>query len=245
MKKGNKILLGIILILIATILILQESKFSYLIPFIGKWSILALIIAAILLYWVLKNLVKKNFMSSSFLFTLFIILNKRNLNMENLGNWKIIFIGFLIGIGLSLLFGGRDLIFESNISVNNRKRIKNEKTNKFSADNDILKIEKVFVNSVDYMEPMDLEGGQVEIVFSNTSIYLDRVKLVEDLAYFNLSSVFSSLSLYIPKDWEVVTEMSLVGAKITEHNHDGDIEKNKKIKLSGEGVFSSIRIYYI
>ena len=245
MKKDNKILLGIILILVAAVLILQDSKFYYLIPFIGEWSILSLLVAAILIYWGIKNLIKKNFMSASFFFTLFTLLNKENLNIEDLSNWKILFIGFLIGMGLSLILNGRDVKFGVDVNVNTRKKGKNEKINNFSTDENFIKIEKVFVSSVDYIEPMDLEGGEIEVVFSNISIYLDKVKLINNFADLNLSPVFSSIDLYIPKDWEVITEISLVGAKITEHNYDAHIEKNNRLKLWGDGVFSSIKIYYI
>ena len=92
---------------------------------------------------------------------------------------------------------------------------------------------------------MDLSGGDIEVVFSNLSLYLDKVDPIDNTVNLELSSVFSSFSLYIPKDWKLVTDTSLVGANITEHNYDSSVEKTKTLRLRGEGVFSSIKIYYI
>ena len=245
MKKDNKILLGIILILVAVILILQDSPFYHLIPFVGGWSILELLVSGILIYWAIKNLIRRNFMNSSLFLTIFVLFNKTNLDIQNLSNWKIIFIGLLIGIGLTLVVGGNGVNVVFNFELNDKKKVKDEKINKFSTRDNIVKIERVFVSSVDYIEPMDFEGADIEIVFSNTSIYLDKVNFIDDYAYINLSQVFSSVNLYVPKNWEIVSQISLVGAKFTEHNYDPNVEKDKQLKIGGEGVFSSIRIYYI
>ena len=249
MKKENKILLGLMLILVAAILILQDSRFYYLIPFIGGWSITELSIGGILIYWGMKNLIKKNFVSSSFFFSIFAILNKSKLNIENMGNWKLIFIGFLVGLGLSFIFGGKDIKFGVDINIGDEKKtkglVRKEKIDKYSQEDNIIKMEKVFSSSVDYLKPMDLEGGEMQIVFSNVSIYLDQVRLVNDFAYLELSTAFSNVNLYVPQDWEVKSDFSFFGAKISDANYQEGIERNKKLKLSGGGAFSKIKIYYI
>ncbi len=245
MKKINKILLGIILILIALVIFLQDSRYYYLLPSLGNWSILALIIAGILIYWSIKNLIKKNFMNSSFFITVFVLLNKGNLNIGNISNWKIILIGFLVGAGLSLVFNGKGTNINFTVNSFGKEYSGKKKIARFSADDNFIKIEKVFGSSVEYIEPMDLSGGDIEVVFSNLSLYLDKVDPIDNTVNLELSSVFSSFSLYIPKDWKLVTDTSLVGANITEHNYDSSVEKTKTLRLRGEGVFSSIKIYYI
>ncbi len=246
MKKENKVLLGVILILVALMMILQDSRFYYLLPFIGGWSVLELLVAGILIYWTIKHIIKKSFISSSFFFGVFLLLNKANLNIAQINNWKIILVCFLIGLGLTLMLNGKEFNVEYKVHIDDKKRSRNsKKDNKFFTRDNFLKIDKVFSSSVEYIEPMDFEGGDIELVFSNLSIYLDKVELTDDIGYLHIEPVFSSLSLYIPKDWEISSEISLVGANISEHNYDKDIVKNKRLKLSGDGVFSSIKIYYI
>ena len=108
-----------------------------------------------------------------------------------------------------------------------------------------IKFEKVFGSSVEYIEPMTLKDGEIELVFSNLSLYLDKVDLEEGRAGLNLTPVFSSISIFLPKDWDLQSELTQVGASIKEYDYDPNIEKGQKLVLRGEAVFSSVKIYYI
>ncbi|MHC5879225.1 hypothetical protein ACYT69_09895, partial [Streptococcus pyogenes] len=70
----------------------------------------------------------------------------------------------------------------------------------FSSNNDS---DTVFGNTTRYINDENLTRVGGDVVFSGTSIYFANATILGDQAIYSGDAVFSSIKLYVPKDWHV------------------------------------------
>jgi len=147
----------------------------------------------------------------------------------------------LIAIGLILIIG---------VAANRRKRVsvkkhiigRHETTD--GAGGWIIK-DVVFggVESL-FLEP-ELKGGDIDVVFGGIVIDLRQTTLPETTVYLNVDAVFGGITLYIPENWCVNSNIdSLFGGYSDKRMNTSvvECESNSKLVLRGSLVFSGCTI---
>ncbi|SFQ31599.1 hypothetical protein SAMN02910358_01528 [Lachnospiraceae bacterium XBB1006] len=99
----------------------------------------------------------------------------------------------------------------------------------------------VFSNVTRYVQDMDFAGGKMDVAFSNVRIYFDQAKLHNGQAVVSFDSAFSSVTVYVPKEWNVIDNTSRV---FSCRRGSGDIRGTEEQTLIVEGdcVFGNLQI---
>ncbi|EHI71008.1 hypothetical protein ACVRY7_01695 [Streptococcus ictaluri] len=168
-------LLGVSLLLLACLLILKE-QFG-LIP-ISVWT---LIWFSLLSFITLFVLAKKRWVLASILSLLLLIRLNDFCHWLAISSWLLFLIGLLIVLGFSLLFK-KDLSFRDLVGKSSRKS---------------------FGHYDYYMNASQSSQRTIDIIFSDASIYFDETEMLLDLVFCEINAAFSSLTLYVPKEWKV------------------------------------------
>jgi hypothetical protein len=97
----------------------------------------------------------------------------------------------------------------------------------------------VFSSSTRYVQDTDYRGGKMEVVFSSMQLYLDQAKLHNGRAVLNVDVVFSSLIIYVPKEWTVVNNTGRVMSRRSDDGFAGNGEQT--LIVEGDCVFGNIQ----
>ncbi|KXT77685.1 hypothetical protein [Streptococcus sp. DD13] len=81
------------------------------------------------------------------------------------------------------------------------------------------------------------------MVFGSKCLYFDQAVMLGDQATYSGDAVFSTVKLYVPRQWavdyvgdKILSSIKIVGAPTT---------SEKQLLVTGDLVFSSMEIHYI
>ena len=87
----------------------------------------------------------------------------------------------------------------------------------------------------------NFKGGKIVMVFSGGEIDLTQVKTDSNEVDLEVSSVFSSIEITIPKDWKVKSAANVFLGNIDTHQApDGD--GSVTLTIRGDAVFGEIKL---
>ena len=189
-------------------------------------------------YGAIQNFFKKEF-TSSFICALitFVILNS-HFEWLKIGLGTIILAGFVATIGLLTLTGGRDRVITVNGKSLHEYKKEREREARSTADADtIFGGATRYVNDSNFIEV----GG--DSVFASTNIYFDNAVILGDVATFSGDAVFSTVKLFVPRNWEV----RLTGDRVFSFATvvPSGTPTDKVLEVSGDTVFSRVQVYYL
>ena len=84
-------------------------------------------------------------------------------------------------------------------------------------------------------------GGKIVMVFSGGELDLTQVKTDRTEINLEVSSVFSSIEIIIPKDWKVRTSAAAFLAHVDTHQAQGG-DSNITLVIHGDAVFGEIEV---
>ena len=84
-------------------------------------------------------------------------------------------------------------------------------------------------------------GGKIVMVFSGGELDLTQVKTDRAEIDLEVSSVFSSIEIIIPKEWKVRSNVTSFLAHVDTHQAQGD-ESNVTLVIRGDAVFGEIEV---
>lgn len=100
--------------------------------------------------------------------------------------------------------------------------------------------EAVFGSSSDiFLEP-EFRGGRIKTVFGGVELDLRRTELPEGDTYLYVESVFGGITLYLPQDWIVVSQVNTVLSGVENKRFVVGNTQNasRRLIIRGEIVFS-------
>ncbi|RPI97250.1 MAG: hypothetical protein EHM31_13825, partial [Candidatus Aminicenantes bacterium] len=108
---------------------------------------------------------------------------------------------------------------------------------------DDLSVSQVFSGTARRVESQSFRGGKAEVVFGSAEIDLRGAKLAGDKATLDLSAVFGSIDIHVPRDWEIVLEGTPVLGSIDSHKSAVPATgKTATLTIKGAAVFGSIEV---
>lgn len=231
MKKNN-IIFGILLIL--TALFIVFDSLGYFNTSIGPVKI---IFTAILLIITIKGILKINFPMILFPIALICIIFSKELSLSSLTPWPILFIALLLSVGLSLIFGKNTFKFNA-LSHNNMSETIEQ------LDESTIKSSVSFGSSIKYINSDDFKSAYIEASFGSAKVYFDNAIIKDSTATITLEASFSSVELYVPKNWTIIQQVNNSFSGVDEKNNRGIKEDGPTVYLTGEISFSGVTIYY-
>ena len=92
------------------------------------------------------------------------------------------------------------------------------------------------------LEP-EFKGGKVELVFGGAEIDLRKTALPEGNTYLEIKGVFSGVTLFIPENWKVETQIECVFSGVSDKRRSiGAVNADRTLVLIGSCVFSGCEI---
>lgn len=247
MKSKKQAFWGIFFIL-GAVLILPAGMGAF--PGIEIWSLIwTVLAAALLIHGIVKGSVFCMFFAMAFL----AIIYAEPLGITAITPWPILGAALLVSIGFRMIFPVKkgkhmvNVVYTNDdgetIQVDRKEGVETEE--RYSrADGDYLQFEQVFKSGTKYITSDCLKEVNMECVFSTMEIYLDNAILQGGSATIKLESVFSNVTVYVPRTWAVAESSETVFSKV---NYSGQSvpDGRNKLYLEGSCVFGGVRVVYI
>ena len=92
------------------------------------------------------------------------------------------------------------------------------------------------------LEP-EFKGGKVELVFGGAEIDLRKTTLPAGNTFLEIKGVFSGITLFVPEDWKVETQVECVFSGVSDKRRGvGTANADRTLVLTGSCVFSGCEI---
>lgn len=205
-KLAQKIFtsIGAIFVILAVLILIDAL---HLIP--GPWGAHLGLTFFFLVILVLCLRFRLSFLST--LFASFIVmLHKAGLGMAHVSNWTILGIAILLGIGISLLYHP----YVGYI----RRLIQGDEpalftTSELSNDTDSETIYSRFSQTTRDING-EIENVNINTNFSDLTLHFNNAVIPTPTATLNFSVKSSTLTLYIPLEWEIQDQLNKIGSSV-------------------------------
>lgn len=221
--KKTRILWGIILLLVASLLILDAVGVSFGLPEdLPVWRI---ILSFFLLYFTVRQLIKGRIFTIFFPLTFIVMLFEKEIALAigiksgNLASfWVFLLIAFLLTISSLLLFPNFRKRRGGILSVNSNRTVYLD-CNK--------KVKRKIENNM----------GSYEVFFSNSNFY-------DGTGYIHIENNMGRIVIHIPSDWQVISRIENNMGYISVPP-SGNYENGKRLELTGQTNMGSIEVEYV
>ncbi len=253
-KRTKSIVWGILLLAVAALLIASQVGFEFTLAGLSWFQIIVLACCA---YGIISGVIELHLWEAAFGAGIGYYILSEPLGWPHISLWILLLSICVAGAGLQMIFrrkkssihwsdehdgkftveydsdgfeDGEDVVFAHSEEAS------------FSGE-DYLKGDLVFSSMAKYIESQDFRGGKTDVVFSHAKYYFDHAKLHEGKAVLNLDCVFSTVDIYVSREFNVVNNISRVfgGADYAEVFREGA----PTLVIEGDCVFGSVRIHRV
>lgn len=235
MMKNKNYLLGIIFILAAILMLLNNFHFFYPI------STVKVVITILLLYFIVKNIPYRNYFGILIPAAFIFILYDDFLPFQILTPFSVLAAAVLGSIGLSFLFPNQPP-FKSDISFGFGS---DGGTGTYNSDSEVT-CSIAFAGCTKYFESEDLRRAYLKCSFGSLKAYFDHASIIGDSAEIYVDNSFGETNLFLPKEWDVHINASTTFGDISE------IHKMKAapcgapfVSINGNISFGDCKIFYV
>ncbi|MCL2355941.1 MAG: cell wall-active antibiotics response protein [Defluviitaleaceae bacterium] len=223
MGKSNvlKVLLGLYLVAAAA-LVIANAYFE----FFGFWQLLALLA---LVPAVVSGILYRNFGGVFLPLALLLIVFSEPLGIP-ISPFPIIAAGVLLTIAFSIMFPGR------------WRKAKIGDIGGVSGDE--LTCSVAFGATAKHFQGENVSQMSIDCNFGSVEARFDEVTLDPNGAILNVSVNFGGLDLYIPRDWNVVNELSVAVGGADESGKCTATSESPTLKIIGNVAFGGVDIHY-
>ncbi|WP_283679444.1 hypothetical protein [Lentilactobacillus sp. Marseille-Q4993] len=220
---------------------------------VGILTIIMSIILAIIFGMFLLNF---NVFGSVFSLAFLVMLYAGPLGITHMVPWSILGIALFLSIGLSILF--RPLIHRQRIRrwnrwaeektadfINGAGRFSEttQETTGIENDQSHFNIEINVGESTKYIESENFQRADITASFSSLNVYFDKAKITDDYAVINVDGSTSEVTLYLPKEWNVINHVATnFGETDTKQS---DFTDGPTVYINGSMSFGQLKIVYI
>ena len=221
----RKKLIGILLILLAALVIVQD--------YFIKWEISIWMLAWVVLLAILSlsSLLKRHF-GLGFAYGIVALFS---LNGQfHLSNSVVIFSSVLAVIGLNILFN-------SSGKTKNRFGLGVTGSDANNGGNDI---DVTFSSVTKYLNDQQFTHGSADVSLGQASVYFDNCRIEGPSAQFDVDVSLGSLSLYVPSDWRVHVNVDN-SLSAVQHEENPSNLTSKDFYIKGDVSLGNLEIIYV
>lgn len=226
---------GIIFLLCAVVVIASQTG-----AFAGI-GIISIVAGVLILALVVQSLVQLNFFGVFLPLAVAYIVFKAPLGLPEISIPIIILASVFASIGFSILFRSHP---KQKYDWHQGREHFAQTTETMDDNNPYAKVN--FGSSSKYLHSDSLKGGQFSASFGELEVFFDKAQLSPDGAEIFLDCSFGSIKLYIPKQWQVLDNLSVNLGEVTNKVRTAQPDENSpKLTLTGNVQFGGIEIEYI
>ncbi|MCI5925603.1 hypothetical protein [Streptococcus vestibularis] len=224
----RKKLIGILLILLAALVIVQDYFIQWEISF---WMLAWVVLLAILS---LSSFLKRHF-ALGFAYGIVALFSLNGqFHFLPVSNSVVILSSILAVIGLNILFN-------SSSKTKNRFGLGSTGSDANNGGNDI---DVSFSTVTKYLNDQHFTHGSADVSLGQTSVYFDNCHIEGSSAQFDVDVSLGSLSLYVPSDWRVHINVDNSLSAI-QHQENPSNLTSKDFYIKGEVSLGNLEIIYI
>ena len=229
MKNKKSVFIGLMFILAALGMLLKG------LGYLENYKLIKVILLGLLLYTSLDSLIKRNIFATIFPLALITIIFSKELGINQLSSWTIIMAAIFLSIGLSMIFK------KTRMGTFDKK--KNLGSQSYEEEDGVFNIEASFSETIKYLSSENFKSCYLDSNFASMRVYLDNVNFEEE-ASIHIDASFSTVELYVPRNWQLVMDNNLSFANIKEKGRNEGLS-NKKLYIYGNISFAGLEITYI
>lgn len=224
----RKKLVGILLILLAGLVIVQDYFIQWEISF---WMLAWVVLLAILS---LSSFLKRHF-ALGFAYGIVALFSLNGqFQFLPVSNSVVILSSILAVIGLNILFN-------SSSKTKNRFGLGSTGSDANNGGNDI---DVSFSTVTKYLNDQHFTHGSADVSLGQASVYFDNCHIEGSSAQFDVDVSLGSLSLYVPSDWRVHINVDNSLSAI-QHQENPSNLTSKDFYIKGEVSLGNLEIIYI
>ncbi len=224
----RKKLIGILLILLAALVIVQD--------YFIKWEISIWMLAWVVLLAILSlsSLLKRHFgLGFAYGIVALFSLNGQ-FHFLPVSNSVLIFSSVLAVIGLNILFN-------SSGKTKNRFGLGVTGSDANNGGNDI---DVTFSSVTKYLNDQQFTHGSADVSLGQASVYFDNCRIEGPSAQFDVDVSLGSLSLYVPSDWRVHVNVDNSLSSV-QHEENPSNLTSKDFYIKGDVSLGNLEIIYV
>ncbi|MCM1057173.1 MAG: cell wall-active antibiotics response protein [Firmicutes bacterium] len=231
-NKGGNVFWGILFLLAAVAFLVNKLG---VFEGIGFWPIL---FTVGLIGFFINGMVKRSFGTMLFSAAFLVIVNDEFLQLEAITPWPVLGAALLGTIGLNLLFPkfGRKKSYK--LIAGGEHRVGDT----VSAEGAFF--ENAFGSSVKYVVG-EIAQVRVDNAFGAMEIYFTDAVLKEHTAKVYVDSAFGKVTLYVPRGWRVIDNVTQAFGGVKCSNYEEDSQGDNILYISGDIAFGALQIYPI
>ena len=238
MKKKN-IFWGLAFIVLAAVIILKRFG---IFAEIGLFDI---VVTILLIPIFVLGLRKMEFPLIFFPLAIAGILFDKELGIEVLTPWPIIFAALFLSVGMSILFPKNKGLKKSEYIEAECRDVDDEEAADGEEGDEVVNITASFTGNVKYIESKNLKRVNVNASFSGIELYFDNAEFDKNGAVINLNISFAGAKLYFPKNCIIIDKTdSLIGGVKEGGNRNGE-KTGATVTIEGRLSFSGVEIIYV
>lgn len=243
-RKAERIFWGIFLIAAAVILVINKMGLFEGMQ-IGFWQ---MFFAAICLIVGIKSIIKLNMTGILFSVAFILIIFAEKLGIAALSPWTILLAATLLSIGFTMIFGKkhrkeRKKWYEEKDFITHDEDYKENFDTIDQMVDEVFDCDVSFGSSIKYINSDNFKRGDFRCNVGALKVYFDNAH-IENEAVLNVDVRFSGVELYIPKEWDVIINVSDSFSGIEEKNRNAS-SGTPVLKIEGDISFSGMTIIYV
>lgn len=247
-KRVLDVFIGVLLLLLAAIIVLKRLEFIS-IDFLPYFSAMQVLVGLVCAYWFFHSIFGRvSFTGMLFSLAIIGIAFNEELHLEKLEPWTLILVAGIGSIALNMIFGN---------SIKRHRRMMKEsyKENRMhmggghhrnyvepeTIEGDIINEKVSFTGATKYIHSDNFKRADIDCSFGGTEVYLDKVVVPSGQAEIYVSANFSGVTLYIPREWRIVNNLSAFFGGVEIHGDNPD-NASVTVTLSGNVSFSGVEV---
>lgn len=230
MKKRN-MFWGVIFVLAAIAILL--SAFGVF-PQVGWFSLLLSILLIVIF---VNGIIHKSFFSSIFSIAMLYVIFEKYFPFHPINPWEVFGIALFLSIGLNMIFPKKKYYHWKNGQTFGEAET--------TAYENIVHQDVSFNSSIKYINSTRFEKGDFDCSFGSLKVYFNTATLLNNFAEIYLDSNFGSITLYIPKDWNIHMDIETCFGSVEEKGIHNPLAESPSLEIKGDANFGSIEIIYI
>lgn len=245
MIKSGRLFWGLCFVTLAVFMIL--SQFGVITAHIGVGSI---ILGILYLSILVGSITSRSFGGVFLALGLSWVTFGDALGLPSISIWTALLIVILLTIGCGILFPHRRrkrfkkkmekkwAEYESEDLVGEHQQVVDRDKNGF------VVCENKFGALAKYINTRDFKGAYLKNSFGELKIYLDQATIITSPVELNINSSFGSMQLFIPKEWNVQTNVFEFAGQCVENNSCSNVTE-PLVTINGNVYFGEIVITYV
>lgn len=227
--RNRNILWGLVFIFAAAFILL--SNFGYF----EDINLASSLLTIFLFCCIFKSLRPVNFFGILMPIAVLIIIYDKQLHLEAITPFPVLFAAVSASIGLSFIFPNRPGIhFGGDVFCDKSEHINDPDIN----------CTVTFGEASKYIDAPDFRQAYLKCSFGSLKVFFDHTQVNGDSAEIYVDNSFGETELYLPKDWNVKLEVSSAFGDV-EEVHRTTNAGFPVVTVKGHVSFGECKIYYI